>query len=76
MKKALKPTARRTLVNYLKDRFAVSPRLACRMVGISDSVYRYEPDLNRDDAVIEAIQAVVERYPAYGFPKVCKILKR
>lgn len=46
------------------------------MVGISDSVYRYEPDLNRDDAVIEAIQAVVERYPAYGFPKVCKILKR
>ena len=64
------------MVEYLRESFSVSLRRACNIVGISDSVYRYEPDQNRDDAVIEAIQAVVERYPAYGFPKVYKILRR
>lgn len=50
--------------------------MACRAVGISDSVYRYKPDPHRDDDVIAKLQEAVERYPAYGFSKLFKILKR
>ena len=49
-----------------------SQRLACRAVGISRSVHRYQPDKQRNDPVIAALQAVVERYPAYGFRKLFK----
>ena len=51
-------------------------RGACDVVGISRSVYHYQPDETKDDAVIEAIQQVVERYPAYGFSKVFTVLRR
>lgn len=63
-------------VDYVRQQFHVSQRRACRVVGISDSVYRYQPDKHRDDEVIEALQKAVERYPAYGFSKLLKILRR
>ncbi|WP_143558177.1 transposase, partial [Solemya velum gill symbiont] len=46
-KKALRPAARRELVDYAMETHCVSPRLACRVVGISRSVYRYQPDKER-----------------------------
>ena len=54
----------------------MSQRRACRVVGISDSVYRYQADAHRDDEVIMTLQEAVERYPAYGFSKLFKILRR
>ena len=39
-------------------------------------MYGYQPDMTKDDGVIAAIQAVVERYPAYGFSKVFAMLRR
>jgi putative transposase len=50
--------------------------MACRVVGISDSAYRYKPSSTRDDLVIAKLQEAVERYPAYGFSKLFKILRR
>ena len=38
----------------------VSIRRACRVVGISCSVYRYQPDAHRDDEVIAVLQLAVE----------------
>lgn len=54
----------------------MSERAACQTVGMSRSVYHYKPDTNKDEPVIEAIQAVVERYPAYGFSKIFTMLRR
>lgn len=54
----------------------VSLRRACRIVGISDSVYRYKPDSNRNETLIAALQESAERYPAYGFSKLLKVLRR
>lgn len=51
-------------------------RRACDLIGICDSVYRYRPDPHRDDEVIAALQEVSERYPAYGFSKLLKVLRR
>lgn len=45
-------------------------------MGISDSVYRYQPDTTRDDAVIAGLQQAVEQYPAFGFSLLFKILRR
>jgi len=64
------------LVDYVKVTHAVSQRRACRVVGLSDSVYRYRPDPQRDDAVIVGLQQAIEKYPAYGFSKLFKILRR
>lgn len=63
-------------MDFLCIELQASIRRACRLVGISQSVYRYQPDPERDVHVIAAIQKVVERYPAYGFGKVFKILRR
>lgn len=67
---------RRELAEYVVNTHAVSLRRACRVVGISDSVYRYKPDNQRDDNVILALQETSERYPAYGFSKLLKVLRR
>jgi len=39
-------------------------------------VYRYRPTPQRDDAVIAGLQEAVERYPAYGFSKLFKVIRR
>ncbi|WP_411202392.1 IS3 family transposase [Vibrio vulnificus] len=75
-KKPVKPAIRRELVEYARQRHNASVRLACRAVGISDSVYRYQPKANNDHEVIVELQKAVERYPAYGFSKLLKILRR
>lgn len=46
------------------------------MVGISRSVYAYEPDIHRDQAIIEALQRLAETYPAYGFEKMFDKLRQ
>lgn len=55
---------------------AISQRHACRIVGISVSVCRYQPDIHRDDAVITGLTEAVERYPAYGFGKLFQVVRR
>ena len=67
---------RRELVDYARQEHDSSLRRACRLIGISDSSYRYRPMMNKDHAVIAGIQAAVERYPAYGFGKLLHILRR
>lgn len=39
-------------------------------------MYRYRPDPHRDEEVITALHEVVENYPAHGFSKLFKILRR
>lgn len=63
-------------MDYARHAFGVSIRRACRIVGISDSVYRYKPNKDKDEPLIHALQDMVERYPAYGFGKLFKVLKR
>lgn len=63
-------------MNYVRQTHEVSVRRACRIVGISCSVYRYQPDTSRDDEVIAVLQLAVERYPAHGFGKLFKIMRR
>ena len=54
----------------------MSIRRSCWALSISRSVYGYQVDTTQDDPVIEALLAVVERYPRYGFRKLFLILQR
>lgn len=67
---------RRELVDYTRGHYEISLRRACHLFAISDSVYRYQPDVHRDDPIIAALQAASDQYPAYGFSKLLKILRR
>ena len=76
LKKALRPAEKRELVDYVRLAHGLSIRSTSGAIGISRSVYHYQLDSRKDEPVIEAIQATVERYPAYGFNKVFTILRR
>ncbi len=56
--------------------FGLSIRQACRSLNLSRTVYHYRPDTTRDEPVIVALQAVAERYPRYGSPKLFQVLRR
>ena len=65
------PTARRVAVQILVDEHHLSRVRACQAVGLSRSaLYRPTPDRSQADApVIDAINAVLEKRPRWGFWK-------
>nr|WP_219914975.1 IS3 family transposase [Klebsiella pneumoniae] len=75
-KKSLKPAIKRELVSYLTAQFAMSLRQACRILSLSRTVFRYQPDTQRDEPVIMALTVAAERYPRYGFKKLFQVLRR
>ena len=45
----VKPAAKRKLVDYANDRYAISTRQACRLLGLWESTRYYRPYRQRDD---------------------------
>ena len=56
--------------------YGASLRLACRALDLSRTVYHYAPDVERDNAVIDALNRLAESYPAYGFEKMMAKLRQ
>src|SRR5476651_2827987 len=54
----------------------MSIRQACRTISLSRTVYFYQPDTRRDEAVIQVLTEAAERYPRYGFKKLFQVLRR
>lgn len=48
---------------------------ACRVAGISCSVYRCLPKTDCDDEFIAGIQSAIAKYPPHSFSKVFNILR-
>ena len=61
-KKALKPSDKREAIDYLVATHKLSVRKACSGLKMSRTAY-YEPDATKDQVVVDALLAVVERYP-------------
>lgn len=76
IEKALKPAIKRELVSYLTAQFAMSLRQACRILSLSRTVFRYQPDTQRDEPVIMALTVAAERYPRYGYKRFFQVLRR
>lgn len=65
------PTARRQAIEVLTTEHELSVRRACRVVGLARTAW-YTPPADpavRDAGVIEALMAVVEQRPRWGFWK-------
>ena len=54
----------------------MSIRGACSAIELSRTVYRYQPDTERDQMVEEALLALVEKHPSRGFGKLFPMLRR
>lgn len=61
LKKALKPTQRKTLVGHLVDRYRVGVRRACEVVKESRSAWYYQPRENDDAPLLLRIEELLPR---------------
>ncbi|QEM82492.1 IS3 family transposase [Halomonas binhaiensis] len=64
------------MVNILVSEYGLSERRSCAAIDLSRSVYRYQSDAARDDAIIDALLAAVVRYPDYGFRRLFELLRQ
>ena len=67
---------KRKLIAGIREQFRVSERLACRVMALGRSVYRYQPQPNRDGEVIKLLLELAHGRPEQGFPKLFKRLRR
>lgn len=67
----MSPERRRRAVCMLQERFGVSERKACRVVGQSRAVQRYVATVRADeDALTQAIVALAAEYGRYGYRRI------
>lgn len=64
------------MVNYTRNKHHLSIRSACDILHLSRTVYHYKPNLQKDDAVINTLLELAEKYPRYGFDKLFQIIRR
>lgn len=68
--------ARRDGVRQLQQRFAVSERCACRLVGISRSTVRYQPRPRDDTALLDRMKTLAVERPRFGYRRLHALLRR
>jgi putative transposase len=65
----VKPSGRREIVNFIREKYHLSERKSCLTIGISRRSYRYKSRKN-DDELIEALTKLSQEHPGYGFWKL------
>lgn len=70
------PASRRSVVKHLIATFRLSERLACKLVGLSRTAYRYQAITGRDDALTARLKELAEQYPRYGYLMLHNLLKQ
>jgi putative transposase len=58
------------LIAGLREQFQVSERRACQVLGQRRSVYRYQPQPNRDGEIIKVLLELAQARPEQGFGKL------
>ena len=61
---------------YLREHYQMSLRKACAALSLSRSVYAYRPVPRDDSPVIEALMALLQDHPRFGFPKLFVLLRK
>lgn len=69
------PVARRKAAGHVVNKQGLSERRACRVVGLSRSVFRYQSCRAGDDVLRDRLKALAEQYPKYGYPTLHDLLK-
>lgn len=58
------------------SQFTTSTLKAYRILSLSRTVFFYQPDAQRNDAVIKALKELAERYPRYVYKKLYQVIHR
>jgi putative transposase len=68
--------SRREHVALAVEKFGMSERKACELMGIERSVCRYSQRPEREPEVREEVQRLAEAHPRYGYRRVTAMLNR
>ena len=73
----MSPDQQRAAADYLGERYGVSQRRACRIMGRSRSTLRYRRRCRSDEpALTREIKRLARRHPRYGYRRVHAMLVR
>ena len=73
----MKPAQRRAAAGYAQERFGLSQRRACRVVGAARATIRYRPQGRGDDeAVRDRLREVAAERPRFGYRRLHVLLRR
>jgi putative transposase len=64
------------MARYAVGTYAISERRACRLLNVSRSVYRYQPKRPDDSELEDVLMRLVERWPRWGFGKMCTWMRK
>jgi putative transposase len=65
------PKAKRRALEVVREKFELSVRQSCRILGLREATYYYRPKRQRDDSVLKAqILEAVAKKPRWGRPMV------
>lgn len=70
------PAARREAVAHLQERFTISERGACRLVGAARSTVRYRKRSRDDAALVERLRELAQQRPRFGYRRLHALLRR
>jgi putative transposase len=63
-------------VRFLQERFALSQRRACGLIGIHRSTVRYEPTVRADDALRQRLIELARERSRFGYRRLHVLLRR
>jgi putative transposase len=71
----VKPADKKQVVSHLIEHHRISERLACRLVGLSRTAYRYLASPGNDLGLRTRMKALAAEYPRYGYLLLHGLLK-
>ena len=72
----VKPASKKRVVEHLVSAYRLSERLACKLVGLSRTAYRYKPKQRDEERVTTRLKELAVEYPRYGYLLLHGLLKR
>ncbi|KTC88205.1 ISxcC1 transposase, partial [Legionella drozanskii LLAP-1] len=63
------------IVQHLLFHFKLSERVACKLAGLSRSMYRYQPKSRTDNSIRARLKELATQYPADGYLLLHGLLK-
>lgn len=72
----MRPAQRRAAVSYLQERFGLSQRRACRLVGVARSTIRYQGRPRDDAGVRGRLRELAAQRPRFGYRRLHVLLRR
>lgn len=71
----VKPAERKPIAKHLISQFSLSERVACKLAGLSRTMFRYQRKSPTDHLIRARLKALATQYPAYGYLLLHGLLK-